>query len=58
MAALEASVKAAVEARESTEPTPVGAAKSEVGQGAWPPPDEAPRRGRGSATPARRRKSA
>ena len=56
MAALEASVKAAVEARGSTEPTPVGAAKSRkapAADDAEPTEVEAE-----EARPARRRKSA
>jgi DNA end-binding protein Ku len=56
MAALEASVKAAVEARGSTEPTPVGAAKSKKASAAEatePTEVEAE-----EARPARRRKSA
>ena len=56
MAALEASVKAAVEARGSTEPTPVGAAKSKkapAAEAAAPTEVEAE-----EARPTRRRKSA
>jgi DNA end-binding protein Ku len=56
MAALEASVKAAVEARGSTEPTPVGAAKSKkapAAEATEPTEVEAE-----EARPARRRKSA
>ena len=55
MAALEASVKAAVDARGSGEPTPVGSAKSKSGKAAAKaaPADDAE-----DAKPARRRKSA
>jgi DNA end-binding protein Ku len=59
MAALEASVKAAVDARGATEPTPVGAARSKS-EAAKPAAasDEAADEGAEEARPARRRKTA